>query len=753
MKLNFDILKKAPKLEKNHEFGHSPEHDLEYLLEECRVYLPKVNEELIRKAFNYCVTAHKNKLRKSGEPFYTHPLAVARIVIHEIPLDDISVASALLHNVTDETDVYTIQDIKEEFGPVIAQIVEGVTKIKYVESQHINSSDQMENYRRLLLALFKDVRIILIKLADRTHNMRTLDHLTLDSQKRAANETLEVYAPFANRFGLRNIKWELEDLAFKFLNREIYDQIRQKLNLTREEREDYIRNFISPIVEALSKDELFKKLRIKYEIGGRPKHIYSIYNKTILRDKPIEELYDLFAVRVILDTEDRNMCFYVYGIIAGIYPPVPETFKDYISSPKKNGYRSIHTALIGNDQKPVEVQIRTREMHDVSEQGVAAHFKYKSGKLGSQSIMDDQHIQSWMDVVREIFENAGSDYTPELLDAVRKNLFQDEIYVFTPANEFKKLPKDSTPLDFAYEIHSEIGSHCIGAKINGKVVPLNYKLQNGDQVEILTSKNQVPGKEWLNYVVTSKASQAIQKYLKDEEKRLELEGKELWKKSISEHGLNLDNEDFNNLLKSLKFASKSEFYLALGSSKLSLNKVMEFIRYKLKGGIRKQNDSGQMQIQSGAKANEIRPKMKYQKSANDNIEIAKCCNPLPGDEIVLQKIDKHQFLLHRTECESIKKVIRTHSEDLYSITWDFIEQDQFFIEVKIIGEDREFMLQDITRTLINHGFTNLYGVKFESKDSLFEGYITIKVANNSMLQELFDQLIEIPGVKSIERNS
>lgn len=749
MKFAFDIRRKPEINVKEHIFGENHEADLQVLLNECKQILPKYDEKRIRKAYEMCYNAHLNKLRKSGEPFYTHPLEVARIVINEIPLDDISVQAALLHNVVDESQAYSINDIRHEFGPEVAQIVDGVSKIKYVESQHINSDAQAENYRRLLLALFKDVRIILVKLADRLHNMRTLEGLGSESQERASRETLEIYAPFANRFGLRNIKWELEDLAFKYLHKPEYTAIKEALRLTREEREDYIKRFIEPINEAINKDDLLKKLKIRFEVKGRPKHIYSIYHKTILRQKSIDELYDLFAVRVILDTDDKNICFYVYGIIAGLYPPVPETFKDYISSPKKNGYKSIHTALIGPDNKPVEVQIRTKMMHLVSEKGVAAHFKYKRGSVESQSILDDHHIQGWMDGVREIFENAGNEYTPELLDAVRRKLFQDEIYVFTPANEFKKLPKDATALDFAFEIHSKVGYHAIGAKINGRVVPLYHKLQSGDRVEILTSKNQKPAKEWQKWVTTSKASQILQKYFKDEIKKVELEGKDIWNKKIKEFGISLSEEEMDSMIKHLKYANNSEFYSALGEKNINLTKINNFLRNKIGDDSKNLNN-----IFTKSQEN-VLSKTKQFKKLNVSPEMfvtyGACCKPLPGDKIIAMELSKGEIAIHKLDCKTIEKIIKIHSEDLSSVDWSELPESYFFLEIRIIGEDREYMLQDITAAIIKSGHTNINSVNINAFETLFDGVITLKIGNNCDIQKLFDEISCVDGVKEVQR--
>ncbi len=589
--LNTKILNKDKAEDVSVQLGLDPEKDLELLLKECKIYLKVYNEQKIRRAFMLCLDAHTNKLRKSGLPFYTHPLEVARIVMNEIPLDDISVISALLHDVLDEGDHFSVKDIRLEFGNDIADIVEGIHKIEHIENRNSSIADQAENYRKLLLSLFKDIRIILIKLADRLHNMRTVEFLSEPSRLKLSRETLDIYAPFANRFGLRNIKWELEDLAFKHLNKEAYYEIKSALKSTREEREKYVADIISPIEERLAKDEILKKLKVKFEINGRAKHIYSIFNKMIARNKPMNELYDLFAIRILLDTVEDNICFYVYGIVAGLFQPVPETFKDYINTPKKNGYRSIHCAIVGNDKKIVELQIRTIQMHQLAEQGFAAHFRYKGGRIDQQSILEKQQILNWISEVREIFENVKSRSNEELVENFHNQLFFDEIYVYTPTNEFRTLPKNSTPLDFAYDIHSEIGNHFIGAKVHGKLVTIDYKLQSGDQIEILTSKKQMPNEEWLKYATSARAKQYILKFLKEKDKMLEDEGRSIWNLKCKENNINLSESEFETLIKSMKFDSAENFFIALAKHQFTLDKIFEFLKIKIKTGIRSNYES------------------------------------------------------------------------------------------------------------------------------------------------------------------
>ncbi|HSP89071.1 MAG TPA: RelA/SpoT family protein, partial [Ignavibacteriaceae bacterium] len=433
---------------------------LEDLLKICKKNLPSVKENLIVRSFEFSVEAHKNDLRASGDPYFIHPYHVALIVAEELPLDDITVASALLHDVAEDTE-FNINLLEKEFGKEVAEIVDGVTKISGIfKGQEITKA---ENYRKLLLSMVKDVRVILVKFADRLHNMRTLDFVNPEKQRRIAQETLEIYAPFAHRFGLGRIKWEFEDLSFKYLNRDAYEELVKKVAAKRKERESYIKKFAEPITENLVENNL------KYEISGRPKHLYSIYRKMVRRNKPFEEIYDLFAIRIILDTKNNYDCYTTLGIVNQIYLPVPDRFKDYISIPKTNNYQSIHTTVVGPEGRLVEIQIRTRSMHEVAEQGVAAHWRYKENKSAS-----DKDLENWVNWIRDIFENASrDDARKDLMESFKLNLYQDEIYIFTPKGDLRRLPVNSTPVDFAFEIHSKVGFHCIGAKVNGKIVPLD----------------------------------------------------------------------------------------------------------------------------------------------------------------------------------------------------------------------------------------------------------------------------------------
>jgi RelA/SpoT family (p)ppGpp synthetase len=522
----------------------------------------EVNKEQFRKAYNLAVNAHKNQILPNGEPFHSKIYHILTILILDFKIDYLSLLSAVLVE-AGSNELPISQDlIKKDYGATVAEIVFGLNQINKVETNLVGDSSHIEQFRKVLFSLMKDVRIIFIKIAERLFLLRNLDYSKVEKQKKIASEVMEVYVPFVNRFGLRNIKWELEDLCFKFTNRDAFEEIRQKLDGTRNDREKYVNLFIKPIESALKSDELLKSLGVKYQISGRAKHIYSIYNKIHARQKPMEELYDLIAVRVILDNADKNICFYVYGLIAAIYPPLPETFKDYINSGKQNGYQSIHTAVSGPGKMPVEVQIRTMEMHEVSEKGVAAHFNYKRGLVPASSIFDNSNAQEWMDAVREIIENPAEQSPSELLNSVKSNLFIKEIYVFTPKNQIMNFPLGSTVLDFAFAIHSDLGYHFLGAKVNGKVVPIDYKLQSGDQIEILTSQKQLPKKEWINYGVTLRTKSFLNKYFKNEDKHNADSGRIAWNEFVKSRKLKIDSKLMIDLLERIELQSEFDLHIA-----------------------------------------------------------------------------------------------------------------------------------------------------------------------------------------------
>jgi len=720
-------------LEKKENLGLDVQADLEQLLQACRTHLSSFDEHNIRKAFQWCVTIHKNQRRKSGEPYYTHPLSVAMIIATEMPLDDISVTSALLHEITRHSTRYSLKDIATEFSPTVAEIVGTVQKIHHVENHNIN---ELDNYRRLLLSLFKDVRIILIKLADRLHNMRTLQYLDTEKQKKLATETLEIYAPFAHRFGLANIKWELEDQAFKILHYDTYKKIRKAVQFSRKDREDYLLDFIKPIKDKLNEDEFFKAQNIKYEITGRVKHLYSIYNKTILRNKPVEELYDLFAIRVILDTDNHHLCYIVLSIISDIYETMPATYKNYIASPKKNGYQSIHIAFFGKDKKPVEVQIRTKQMHEIAERGLAAHFKYKSGLLPAQTVLQNDNVEGWLDQIRSIFETIGDDKPDKLIESVRRTLLFDEIYVFTPKNEFRVFPKDSTALDFAYGIHTEIGNHCISAKVNGRVVPIDYKLQSGDVVEILTSESKSPSPEWLTFVITHKARTTIQKFLKDERKEIVEEGRKIWRDALDKNQIHLSLKELRQVVRHFDFNHSEDFYASLSEGSFHIDQVLAAINRV----IEQRNYNDLTETKTGK-----------QIEINLPLRLAKCCYPLPDDRISGEINPGKEIIVHRRECNKILELVSAKQNTIIRLDWSQIHKDGYHSKLVIRTESQPDINAKITSTIVTLQGIKILGFKFNIDKNEQTGILTISFKQIAVFNQLLEKLEEIEGVKSIER--
>jgi len=715
---------------------------LEDLLFVCRKNLKTVNEELIRRAFEFSLEAHKNDIRASGDPFFNHPYEVAMVVAKEIPLDDISVASALMHDVAEDTE-FTIKDIRHEFGDTIADIVDGATKISDIFRSH--EVIQAENYRKMLISMVNDIRVMLLKFADRLHNMRTLEYLPKEKQVRLAKETLDIYAPFAHRFGLAKIRWELEDLAFKYLHPQEYEDISHKLKAKRRERETYIKKFVQPVENRLKEEEM------NFEIGGRPKHFYSIYNKMVNRNKPLEEIYDLFAVRIVLDTENNNDCFTVYGILTSIYIPIPERFKNYISVPKKNGYQSIHATVVGPDGRMVEVQIRTRAMHEIAEKGVAAHWRYKENLTTL-----DEELENWISWVREIFEHADDEApAKQLMESFKLNLYQDEIYVFTPKGELKILPKGATPVDFAYAVHSNVGDHSLSAKVNGKIVQLDSHLQSGDQVEIITSKNQTPRADWEQFVVTHKAKSHIRKWIKEEERKNAQGGREIWEKRAKKFKLHINDDDLTKYLHDLKIDDLQDFYLKLNREEINPDDIIHDIELKLK---HPQPEAVKEQIAEGlfnrflTTARNITGGISLF-GAKDNFlhSYAKCCNPIPGDEIMGYVTKGEGIKIHTKSCRNFKLMAEADPQRVVEITWPTADSGEYVAAIYINGEDRSGMLNEITHSISTYQNTNIRAVKIDVKDSMFEGTIMINVKNTEHLERIIERLKKIKGVLLTKR--
>ncbi len=720
------------------------EEKLEELLAACRKNLKAVDEVLVTKAFRLCYDAHRNDRRASGEPYFLHPHAVAMIVVQEVPLDDVSVVCALLHDVVEDT-AYTVDEIREEFGDEVADIVDGATKISDIfKSREIT---QAESYRKLLISMVSDVRVMLVKFADRLHNMRTIEYLSPERQLRMAKETLDVYAPFAHRFGLAKIKWELEDLSFKVLNREAYDGIRKELAETRIGRETYIAEFIDPIRHSLD------EAGMKYDVVGRPKHIFSIYTKMLRQGaRSVSELYDLFAVRIILDTKNDNDCFSVYGVVSSIYTPVPERFKNYISVPKKNGYQSIHTTVIGPKGRMIEVQIRTKRMHEIAEKGLAAHWMYKE-----HSAKTDPEIQEWVNWVREVFDQHGEDAPKALMESFKLNLYQDEIYVFTPKGDLRILPKGATVVDFAFDIHSQVGLRTIGAKLNGKIVPLHTKLTSGSQVEIITSKNQMPNPDWEQFVVTHKARSHIRKFLNEEQRSKIAEGRELFTKKITKAKIHINEDTLSRFIAQTPFGNAGKFFYSIAEQRADIDELVQRLKEWIRPGAEKKEATVEEETPHEA------PYLHKSRSQTgiliqgrrDNLlySYAKCCNPVPGDDVVGIVTIGEGVKIHRRQCSNIKKMQSTNrTERLIDVEWPSSEEGaDYLVGIQIFGEDRPGMISDLTHVISSYNNTNIRSFSIDSKDKMFDGKMTVYVKNTIHLTRLLEKLRRVRGVASAVR--
>ena len=650
----------------------------------------------IRKAFELAMQYHAGMRRKSGEPYIFHPLAVARIAAEEIGLGTTSIVCALLHDVVEDTEV-TLEDIEEQFGKKVANIIDGLTKISGVFD---TSSPQAENFRKMLLTLANDVRVILLKLCDRLHNMRTLEHMSDKGQLKIASETSFLYAPLAHRLGLYAIKTELEDLSLKYMEPGIYQEIRHKLNATKEQRNRYIRSFIKPI-----KLEL-ESLGVDFEVKGRPKSIYSILSKMRNKNLEFEDVYDLFAIRIILDSEpeDEKMdCWNVYSIVTSIYKPNPDRMRDWISIPKSNGYESLHATVMGPKGQWVEVQIRTRRMDEIAEKGYAAHWKYKESSEGPT------HLDNWVNKIREMLDSQDGNAL-EFVDNFKMNLFAEEVFVFTPKGELRKMPKGSTALDFAFEIHTEVGAKCLGAKLNGKLVPLSYELKNGDQVEILTSSKQKPNKDWLDFAVTTKARTKIKQSLKEEKRKVAALGKETLERKFKNAGLEYNQDNINRLVSFFKVTDELELTYLIGTEKLDKEKL------KVKSIVQ----DTPVQNRSGESTRE-RPQEKKRPDdsiilGDDTIDMeysfAQCCAPIPGDKIVGFITVGGEIKIHRTHCKNAVNLMSKYGYRIIKARWANDSTESFKAAVRIEGVDSLGLVSQVTDIVSKQLKVNMKSISF-----------------------------------------
>lgn len=710
------------------------------LLKACKPNIHPSDKKMIRAAFQMSAEAHKEMRRKSGEPYVFHPIAVAKIVSEEIGLGPTAIISALLHDTVEDTEL-TLEEIKVEFGDKVAEIIDGLTKISSVFD--LKSSFQAENFRKLLLTLAKDVRMILIKIADRLHNMRTMDSMPRHKQLKIASETLYLYAPLAHRLGLYAIKSELEDLSMKYTEMETYREIARKLQQTKRERTRYINEFLRPIKEALNKQGF------KFRVLGRPKSIFSIYNKMKNKNVEFEEVYDLFAIRLVIDSlpeKEKADCWRVYSIVTDFYQPNPERLRDWISTPKANGYESLHTTVMGPKGRWVEVQIRTERMDEISEKGFAAHWKYKEGS--SDGALDD-----WLRRIRELLRNPESNAL-DFIDDFKLSLFSKEIYVFTPKGDLKILPVKATALDFAYEIHTDIGNRCIGAKVNHKLVPLSHELNNGDQVEVITSKKQKPNEDWLNFVVTGRARSRIKNSLKEEQRIIASQGKEMLERKLKQIKVNFDQENLNELISHYNADSSLELYYRIASRKINLKEIKHLKNQNNKIELPAKEPTSQTtsekKIKDTIKKNE--ELLIFGESANKiNYQFAKCCNPIPGDDVFGFITVNGEIKIHRTNCPNAVQLMSNYGYRVVKTKWTRQEEIAFLTGLLIRGLDDVGVMNRMTNIISGELRLNMRSISIDSKEGVFEGKIMVYVNDTEELELLIKKLKSLTGIISVKR--
>jgi guanosine-3',5'-bis(diphosphate) 3'-pyrophosphohydrolase len=712
------------------------------LLRTAKPYLNGNDAKLIKKAFNQSLEAHKDMRRKSGEPYILHPLAVAQIAVEEIGLGTTSIVAALLHDVVEDTPT-EISDVERDFGPKVARIVDGLTKISGVFEQ--GTSEQAENFRKMLLTLSEDVRVILIKLADRLHNMRTLDSMPRHKQLKIASETIYLYAPLAHRLGLYAIKTELEDLHLKYTDTEIYADLKGKVKQSQSARNRFIKEFVQPI------DDELKAQGFSYEIKGRPKSIYSILKKMRKQNVTFEEVYDLFAIRVILDVphdQEKAACWQVYSIVTDFYQPNPDRLRDWVSTPKANGYESLHTTVMSHPGQWVEVQIRSRRMDDIAEKGYAAHWKYKD----TGSLQPESTLEAWVNRVREMLETNNSSAL-EFMDEFRQNLFVKEVYTFTPKGKLIILPEKATALDFAFDIHTHIGLRCLGAKVNQKLEPFSYKLRNGDQVEILTSHKQKPTADWLNYVITSKAKNRIKDYLRDDKRSKADDGKFILEKRLELIGVDNTPDNFQRLLTYFNVPTTQEFYYRLAMGLLDGREIRENL-FRNEGIMTprpsvlepKKFDSEIQKIRG------LHPNMLVVGERTDkfNHSLARCCNPIPGDDVFGFETETG-LIIHRTSCHRAVDLMSNYGNRIVRAKWTDQLELAFLAGIRFKGSDRVGIVNDITRIISTALKVNMRSITVEANDGFFEGQILVFVNDTDHLNKLIQRLVRVNGVLQVER--
>lgn len=707
------------------------------------------DKKLIRKAFEVALDGHKHQRRKSGEAYIFHPLAVAKIVAQEIGLDATSIAAALLHDVVEDSEDYNIDDIERLFGETIARIVNGLTKISSLsKEQDMDVSLQAENFRKMLLTLNDDVRVIIIKIADRLHNMQTMDAMRPDKQIKIASETLYIYAPLAHRIGLYNIKTELEDYGLKYTEPEVYYDILNKIQESKEEQDKYIEKFSEVIRNSLDKEDM------EYTIKGRPKSIFSIRRKMLKQGVSFDEVYDKFAIRIIYKSDEFNekfLAWKIYSIVTDHFRPNPIRLRDWISSPKSTGYEALHITVMGPRGRWVEVQIRSERMNEIAEKGYAAHYKYK------QENEKEDNLESWINRLQEALENPHLNAV-DFVEQFKLNLYSKEIFVFTPKGELKSLPKGATALDFAFSIHTEVGMRTRGAKVNGKLVPLSHELESGDQVDILTSENSKPNSNWLDYATTARARSKIKSALKENRKVIGEEGKEILRRKLKQLKINLDEQAVNDLVRHFKLKTSLDLFYRVGMGSIDntmlkdfassrSNSIMSYFKNKI---TRKANIS-----QEELDKDEITAKydsLVFGKEEEKlDYQLAKCCNPIPGDEVFGFLTVSDGIKVHKKNCPNALSLQSNYAYRIMSAKWIDSTQQEFPVKIEVSGIDHLGLVNEITQVISSNMHVNMKSLSFETDDGLFSGRIKVIVKNNNMLTTLLNKLQKINGIDKVKR--
>lgn len=710
------------------------------LLRASKSTLQKGDKKEIRKAFEMALESHKDMRRKSGEPYIYHPIAVAQIAAEEIGLGTTSIVCALLHDVVEDTDI-TLDDIEREFGKKTARIIDGLTKISGVFDY--NSSLQAENFRKMLLTLADDVRVILIKLADRLHNMRTMDFMPRQKQLKIASETIYLYAPLAHRLGLYAIKSELEDLAMKYLEPDTYKYIANQLNEKKAERNAFVKAFVEPI------NEILKEQGLVANVYGRPKSIHSIWNKMKKKSIPFEEVYDLFAIRIILDSapeKEKADCWKAYSIVTDLYRPNPDRLRDWVSSPKANGYESLHTTVMGPKGQWVEVQIRTQRMNEIAEKGFAAHWKYKESS-------SDNGLDQWIQKVRDMLSNPEANAL-DFLDDFKMNLFSDEIFIFTPKGALLQLPLGATALDFAFEIHTDVGAKCIGAKVNHKLVPLSYKLQNGDQVEVITSGKQTPKEDWLNIVVTAKAKSKIKSSLKEEKRKIAETGKEILERKLKSLKITYNTDNLNKLSYYFKLPSTQDLFIAVAHGKIELKDLKEYVaaeKEENRGNDYKTESQHIETLLNKVKGPESDVLLIGEDLQKIDYTLAACCNPIPGDDVFGFVTVNEGIKIHRTNCPNAAQLMANYGYRIVKAKWNRQQELTFLTGLHIVGIDDVGLINNITKVISNDFKVNMRSITVDTNDGIFDGSIMVFVNDKEHLDKLIENLLEVKGVTGVTR--